>query len=192
MMRINTILYDSIANGPGKRNVLWMQGCDTHCKGCMNKELWDWEGGREEYIVDIAEQLLSNDPEGITISGGEPLSQPGSLDGLLKALRKAKPNLSIILFTGYEGSYLEYCKENFSIFDNIDVAITGPFKEDKAEGVIDLRGSSNQHIWFLSERHSIEDLMRQTDVEVLIDETTSITGFPTPNAARAIQENLGA
>ena len=50
-MRINSIRYDnSVVDGPGIRPVLFMQGCDLHCKGCQNRSTCDIEKGKK---VDI-------------------------------------------------------------------------------------------------------------------------------------------
>ena len=50
-MRINSIRYNnSVVDGPGIRTVLFMQGCDLHCKGCQNRSTWDIEKGKK---VDI-------------------------------------------------------------------------------------------------------------------------------------------
>ena len=46
-MRINSILKESEANGPGKRGVVWVQGCSRHCKGCFNPETQSYSGGIE-------------------------------------------------------------------------------------------------------------------------------------------------
>ena len=47
-MRINSIRYNnSVVDGPGIRTVLFMQGCDLHCKGCQNRSTWDIEKGKK-------------------------------------------------------------------------------------------------------------------------------------------------
>ena len=46
-MRINSIRYNnSVVDGPGIRTVLFMQGCDLHCKGCQNRSTWNIEKGK--------------------------------------------------------------------------------------------------------------------------------------------------
>ena len=48
-----------IANGPGVRMSLFVSGCTHGCKGCFNKEAWDFKYGEPftqkeiDYIKDI-------------------------------------------------------------------------------------------------------------------------------------------
>ncbi len=35
-----------VANGPGVRVSLFVSGCTHHCKGCFNKEAWDFCYGK--------------------------------------------------------------------------------------------------------------------------------------------------
>ena len=44
-MRYNTIRKMDIANGPGVRVSIFMQGCAFHCENCFNKETWDFDKG---------------------------------------------------------------------------------------------------------------------------------------------------
>ena len=46
-----------MANGPGKRAVVWVQGCSIHCPKCWNKETWDQDKG-DDFEVDFAVKNL--------------------------------------------------------------------------------------------------------------------------------------
>ena len=35
-MRYHNITKDDLLNGDGLRAVLWLAGCEHHCKGCQN------------------------------------------------------------------------------------------------------------------------------------------------------------
>lgn len=43
-MRYHNITQDDMNNGDGLRVVLWVAGCEHHCKGCQNPVTWkrDW------------------------------------------------------------------------------------------------------------------------------------------------------
>ena len=44
-MRYHNITKDDMLNGDGLRVVLWLAGCEHHCKGCQNPITWDPKGG---------------------------------------------------------------------------------------------------------------------------------------------------
>lgn len=46
-MRYHNITKDDMLNGDGLRAVLWLAGCEHHCKGCQNPITWDPKGGIE-------------------------------------------------------------------------------------------------------------------------------------------------
>ena len=46
MLRYAKIKDMDIANAPGICVSLFVQGCSHHCKGCFNKETWDFNGGK--------------------------------------------------------------------------------------------------------------------------------------------------
>ena len=46
-MKYNKIRKMDIANGPGIRVSIFMQGCSFHCEGCFSEETWDFNKGKE-------------------------------------------------------------------------------------------------------------------------------------------------
>ena len=44
-MRYHNITKDDMLNGDGLRVVLWVAGCEHHCKDCQNPVTWDINGG---------------------------------------------------------------------------------------------------------------------------------------------------
>lgn len=87
-MRINSIRYNnSVVDGPGIRTVLFMQGCDLHCKGCQNRSTWNIEKGKKVDIDELVNELTKKVfNKKITISGGEPLMQKECLIELVTKL----------------------------------------------------------------------------------------------------------
>lgn len=67
-------------DGPGVRFVVFMQGCPLRCAYCHNPDTWEFGRG-ETYSVDaVVKKALRyrsyfGEQGGVTVSGGEPLSQ---------------------------------------------------------------------------------------------------------------------
>ncbi len=78
--RIHSIQTLGTVDGPGVRFVLFMQGCPLRCGFCHNPDTWDFSAGTEVTPDEIMEKVLRyreyfGEDGGITVSGGEPLSQ---------------------------------------------------------------------------------------------------------------------
>lgn len=79
------------ADGPGMRIVFFISGCPLRCLYCHNPDTWRRDSGR---LVSIDEALREahhyvgflKAAGGVTISGGEPLSQPAFVGRLLSRL----------------------------------------------------------------------------------------------------------
>ena len=136
---INSIKYNNAhVDGPGIRTVLFMQGCNLHCKGCHNPSTWDITKGKEVEIDNLVEELdrkVIN--KKITISGGEPLFQLNALTELVKKLNNK--GFDIALYTGH-------VKEDVpkEIIARIKYLKTGNFVESLKTTIKPFVGSSNQ------------------------------------------------
>lgn len=80
-------------DGPGVRFVIFLKGCPMRCAYCHNPDTWSYDKGNMT-VDEILKKALRyrtywGSDGGITISGGEPLSQ---IDFLLGLLKKAKQN----------------------------------------------------------------------------------------------------
>ncbi len=139
IMRVNSIIYNnSHVDGPGIRTVLFMQGCNLHCKGCHNKSTWDINKGIERDIDDLVDELKKKVfNKKITISGGEPLYQLDALIELVKKLKKAK--FDIALYTGHVRDEVPQV-----LIDNVKYLKTGSFVESLKTTVKPFVGSTNQ------------------------------------------------
>lgn len=113
---INSIMNNpSLCDGIGYRTVLFLQGCDLHCKGCHNESTWDIDKGIKTDVKELAQRLREKCfNKELTISGGEPLMQQEALLELLEELK----DFDLCLYTGHEMneisskilSYLKYVK----------------------------------------------------------------------------------
>lgn len=100
---------------------------------------------------DLAFDIISRrEIEGITISGGEPFLQAGPLSEMLSIVRASRPDIDVIVFSGYPVEVLTW-EDARRLLENTDVLIDGPFEMDKRTDK-GLRGSANQRIHFLTDR----------------------------------------
>src|SRR6185437_13430560 len=104
-MQIHAVMDCSLVNGPGRRAVVWPQGCEIHCPGCWNPASHLRAGGFAASAVEVAAHIEraaeAYDLEGVTLSGGEPLHEISEIIELLSLLKHQLPTLSAGIFTGY-------------------------------------------------------------------------------------------
>lgn len=143
-MKVSGIIKNSVVNGIRIRDVLFLQGCKHHCKGCHNPETWNLEGGKE-YTIDELIDLFEDSPNDITISGGEPLLQfHEGLWHFMKAVNKEQGK-RFWVYTGYR--YEEIPIINLLMLAEFtDVLVDGRFEIDKKDLRLQFRGSSNQRL----------------------------------------------
>lgn len=136
---INSIKYNSShVDGPGIRTVLFVQGCDIHCKGCHNKSAWDIRNGTVIDIDQLVDELNSKVfNKKITISGGEPLMQRNALLELVTKLDEE--GFDIALYTGHKKEEVPQ-----EILNRIRYLKYGEFVEDLKTAIKPFVGSSNQ------------------------------------------------
>jgi anaerobic ribonucleoside-triphosphate reductase activating protein len=159
---------NSCANGPGKRAVVWVQGCSLGCPGCFNPETHPRHGGNVVQVDELLGKLIALEEqiEGLTISGGEPLQQIPALLALLQELRR-ETKLSVLVFTGFTWAEVKCMPRSAELLATIDVLIAGRFEASQrlAQGLI---GSANKTLHFLTQRYAWKDLQRTPPAEVWI------------------------
>ena len=167
-LSVHRLLPGSLANGPGLRAVIWVQGCRLACPGCFNPASHPASGGKERTVDELLcwVRSCSAELEGITISGGEPLLQAGPLSDMLSRLRQTT-RLSTIVFTGFEWSEVTRMPEFEVLRRSVDVFIPGRYRQEQrlAEG---LRGSANQSVYLLTDRYTNDDLRAVPPAELLL------------------------
>lgn len=144
-VKIAGIVRDSIVDGEGIRDVIFLQGCHHHCKGCHNPNTWNIEQGDEVPILELCDKLKGSNND-ITISGGEPLDQLVNLIALLGTLKETSPTKKVWLYTGF--TYEEVAPWIWLTLYTlgVDVVVDGRYEEDKKDSNLSFRGSSNQRI----------------------------------------------
>ena len=140
-MRIAGIQRDSITNGIGVRDVIFVQGCSHRCKGCQNPHTWDYNGGEHRFVGDIIKEL-SDSTNDVTISGGEPFHQYESLVLLVQDLHRTGKRIWI-----YTGNTVDIHKPIYhNLAPWVDVIVDGKYMEELKDGDLRFKGSSNQRI----------------------------------------------
>ncbi|MBR1754241.1 anaerobic ribonucleoside-triphosphate reductase activating protein [bacterium] len=146
-MNYHNITKQDMLNGDGIRVVLWVAGCNHHCKNCHNPITWDENGGLpfdEDAEKELFEALDKDYIDGITFSGGDPLfpANRSEIFRLIKKCRSEYPQKTIWLYTGYKW---EDIKDLDGISD-IDILADGEFVEELKDNNIKWVGSSNQRV----------------------------------------------
>lgn len=167
-IRLHRFEPASRANGPGRRAVIWVQGCAFGCAGCFNPETHDSRQGEIWPVERLVDKILAvqDGLEGITISGGEPLYQHRALAALLEAIR-ANTSLSSLVFTGYDWGELQRLKDIQHFLSQVDVLIAGRYDASRRQAQ-SLIGSSNKTVHFLTNRYMMKDLEAVPQAEVII------------------------
>lgn len=141
------ILDCDILDGDGVRVTLFVSGCSHHCKGCQNPKSWGAFNGKEftqDTVQKILKALDRDYIDGLTLSGGDPLFMQNRLEitKLCKAVKKAFPNKTIWLYTGYKYEEIE----TLEVLKYVDVLVDGKFKLNLRDVTLAFKGSSNQRI----------------------------------------------
>ena len=156
-MNYGNIKECDIADGPGVRVSLFVSGCRHHCKGCFNKETWDFDYGQpftsetEQQLLDL---LAPSYIQGLTLLGGEPFEPENQrvLVPFVRRVRETYPQKTVWAFSGFtleelrtEGSHPR-CEVTDELLSMLDVLVDGRFVEALKDISLRFRGSSNQRL----------------------------------------------
>ncbi len=142
------LYHHSTVDGPGCRSVVQVSGCSIRCHGCYVPQTHERDNGSLVSITSIVKELVANRAghDGVTILGGEPFDQAGSVAELVSRLKRHGLNLTI--YSGYTFETLIGRKDpNIDfILTHIDLLIDGPFVRQLAQNSGEYRGSRNQRL----------------------------------------------
>jgi len=88
-------------DGKGIRYVVFVQGCPVGCIFCHNVDTWKMDGGNLCTVSEVMKKIENCKPYlqlsngGVTVSGGEPLSQAKFVAELFKRCKKTGINTAI-------------------------------------------------------------------------------------------------
>lgn len=149
---------NTMVDGIGVRNSLYVTGCLFNCKGCYNKFIQNFNNGEpftKEMFEKIVKDLEPNHIDGLTLLGGEPLLNLNMLLPLVNKIREVYGNTKTIWsWTGFTWEELmeiieEENEDALKIKEylmNIDILVDGRFVQDEFEHGLTFRGSRNQRI----------------------------------------------
>ncbi|MCL2843361.1 MAG: pyruvate formate-lyase-activating protein [Oscillospiraceae bacterium] len=92
---IHSVETGGMVDGPGIRYVVFFSGCPLRCKYCHNPDTWRMKDGHQTTVEEILRDMkkyqsyLRFSGGGVTITGGDPFSQPKFLMELLRACKHA-------------------------------------------------------------------------------------------------------
>ena len=145
------VTKNDIANGIGVGCVLWVSGCDIHCKNCHNQSTWDFNSGQlftedtmQEILLTLTKPYISR----LTLSGGHPLD-PHNAPKVLEIVKRVKmvfPNKDIWIYSGYEWENIIKDETLREILKYTDVLVDGAYIDELRDISLAFKGSSNQRI----------------------------------------------
>lgn len=199
MIRLSHTIASTKVLGPGNRYVVWMQGCQKNCPGCINPEGKRETGGFLLPVDDLLDDIkLQPGIQGVTISGGEPFLQFSALEKLVLQI-KSDMGYDIMLYSGYKLQELIKqlgVKRAESFFRHIDIFIDGEYMDERNHGEL-YRGSDNQNIYFFTDRYAaFRDQIRHAknrDLEFTVgsDGQVAFTGIPPKDFYKEFIERIG-
>ena len=180
---VGHIEYGSEIYGPGKRTVIWFQGCSLGCKGCWNTQ---YQSNKPASLIPASELLETILDQGndVTFLGGEPLQQIGNLSWLVDKLNQY--GMHIMLYTGYELEEIEADPQKRELCQKVDILIPGRYRDELRDTNLLWRGSQNQPLIYLHDPQQTKD---ENQVEITIKPDGSVTclGYPSEELIKYIK-----
>ena len=144
MIRVLSIIEDTMVDGPGFRTYIYCAGCRHKCPGCHNPQSWDFSGGREMSTEELMRIIVADPYANVTFSGGDPMYQAAGFAELARAIHR-RTNKDIWCFTGFRFEDLIQHDQR-ELLEQLDVLVDGPYVASLRDPDLLFRGSSNQRI----------------------------------------------
>jgi len=184
--------------GPGKRALIWVQGCPRRCPGCITPHMQTFDVLRTPMTSDeLARRILAVPGiEGVTFVGGEPFSQASGLAECVHTFRQVA-DLSVVTYSGYTRGELEQGDEPgwADLLAVTDLLIDGDYRATEACDLL-WRGSRNQRLHFLTSRYralapTVENARgRVLEVQVTGEGQIRILGIPAAGFFQHLTQGL--
>jgi anaerobic ribonucleoside-triphosphate reductase activating protein len=155
-VRVAAVVDVTLAEGPGPRLALWVQGCAIRCPGCCNPHMFEPAGGEAVEAAALLARLdrVRDRIEGVTLLGGEPFEQAAALAPFAREVRRR--GLTVVAFTGHllEDLRADRPPGSNALLAEVDLLVDGPYLAALPERERRWAGSANQRFHFLSGRIS--------------------------------------
>lgn len=166
LLYVASIVENTIVDGIGFRTSLYLSGCDIHCEGCHNKDLWNINSGHAMEI-DVVFKKITGSFTNITFIGGEPMMQAKYLAVLAEKI-KTTTNKDIWIYSGHTYEEILNNKVYFNLLKYCDVLVDGRYDEKFFKNNLRFKGSTNQRII------DIKKSMEKNEVVLWCDEFDNI------------------
>lgn len=103
--------------------------------------------------LDEIMEVIDDEDFNVTITGGDPLMHPHTLPALIHAIKER--GKSVWLYTGYTIEQIEADPLLAEAVTEVDTIVDGPFITALRDPDLLFRGSSNQRIIDMHERHHL-------------------------------------
>ncbi|MDR0549304.1 MAG: radical SAM protein [Deltaproteobacteria bacterium] len=168
------------ALGPGVRVGIWLTGCSRGCPGCLSPDFFKPQKKERQNPLKVAATVLATAKDlnltALTISGGEPFSQPKALKEFLTSVR-ANGLDDVLVYSGY---LVEELLVKWPWLPKLTTAIVdGPYLQNEPSTEI-FRGSKNQKLtvfdpafagpyaaWAKEKKHKAQFLVGQGQIRIL-------------------------
>lgn len=192
-LRLAGFTAGSRVNGPGRRVVIWVQGCDLACPGCFNPHTWPADGPGEP-VQAVADRILRARAghDGVTFSGGEPFQQAAALARVAADVRARWPAARLMAFTGYRLDDLrgpDGPPGAGALLRQLDWLIDGPY-DPRRPSRRPWRASAGQRLWVVGRPlppGAIEGATADAELHVSSAGEVLLSGFPDAALRRAVR-----
>lgn len=149
-MNLYGYIPESVNEGTGLRAVLFISGCRHACPGCFSPDSWSFRAGKpftEERQQQILQEVTTHPLlDGVTLCGGDPFFSASACSHWVRQLRKARPDLTVWAYTGFEYEELLSDPERSELAQLCDVIIDGRYLAAERDVSLPFRGSRNQRL----------------------------------------------
>jgi pyruvate formate lyase activating enzyme len=123
----------AMVDGPGVRFNVFLAGCPLRCRYCHNPDTWSARGHARKSVSEVTAEIAKYAPflkfaGGVTVSGGEPLTQPRFVHALLAEVKERWQLHTALDTTGHGAAALPD-----EWFDVVDMALLDIKHADPAQ-----------------------------------------------------------